>query len=224
MLTRRAVRVRWVSPDTADDATLAAWRATLDDAERARADRFAFEADRRAHLAAHALARWMLSEAGGLPPTAWRFVTGRAGKPELDPAHGLPWLRFNITHTRSLVACGIAAQDDIGLDVEDLARREAGPGVAERAFAPAERALLAAAPPERRHEVFLRIWTLKESFVKATGDGLGLGLDRFAFALDPPRLAFAPGETGDPASWRFLDWRPTPRHILAVALRRTDGA
>jgi 4'-phosphopantetheinyl transferase len=214
------VRLRWVAP-SADAATLAAWHATLDAAEQARAARFHFDRDRHAFIAARALARTMLSQAAPLPPAAWRFVIGHAGKPEVDPALGLPWLRFNISHTRGLVACAVTSRDDVGLDVEDLDRREASPGLAERNFAPAEVALLAAVPAAARHETFLRIWTLKEAFVKATGDGIGsaegLGLHRFAFTLDPPRLTLA---AGDPGAWRFLQWRPTPRHILAVALRR----
>jgi 4'-phosphopantetheinyl transferase len=218
------VRLRWLLPEAADAAQLAAWHATLDAAERDRAERFRFEADRRAFLAAHALARAMLAEAAGLPAAALRFVAGRAGKPELDPALGLPWLRFNLSHTRSLVACALACRDDLGLDVEDLARPEASPGLAGRFFAPPEAAAIAALPPAERHRAFLRIWTLKEAFVKATGDGLGLGLDRFAFTLDPaPRLAFAPGSAGDPGEWRFVQVQPTPRHVLAMALRRRAG-
>lgn len=221
---RGAVRLRWLRPDSADAPTLAAWHATLDAAEQATAARFRLEPDRRAYVAAHALVRAMLAEAGAMlaengefPAQDWRFVRGPHGKPELAPEHGLPWLRFNLSHTRSLVACAVAAEDDLGLDVEDLARREAGPGLAERYFAPAEAALLAAQPPAARHAAFLRIWTLKEAYVKATGEGIGAGLDSFAFTLDPPRLAFAPGGT---LGWRFLQWQPTPGHILAVALRR----
>ncbi|MBU8536768.1 4'-phosphopantetheinyl transferase family protein [Falsiroseomonas tokyonensis] len=214
---RNLVRLRWLLPESADAPTLEAWHARLSAAERATAARFHFDADRRAYIAAHALAREMLAEAGGLPAEDWTFDIGRHGKPEVAAAHGLPWLRFNLSHTRSLVACAVTAVDDLGLDVEDLARREAGPGLAERYFAPAEAALLSAMPPADRHAGFLRIWTLKEAYVKATGEGIGAGLDSFGFTLDPPRLAFAPGGV---AGWRFLQWQPTPRHILALALRR----
>ena len=221
---RGAVRLRWWRPEEADDATLAAWAAMLDAEERARAARFRMDADRRAYVAAHALTRLMLSATAPVAPADWRVIRGHAGKPEIDPAHGLPWLRFNLSHTRGLVACAVARDADVGLDVEDLGRREASPGLAERNFAPAEAAMIAALPPEARHEAFLKTWTLKEAFVKATGDGIGLGLDRFAFTLDPPVLRFAPGGAGDPGAWRFLQWRPTPRHILAVALRRYRDA
>jgi 4'-phosphopantetheinyl transferase len=216
---RGTVRLRWVLPEQADAAILDAWAAMLDPAEQARAARFRAEADRRAYVAAHALVRLMLSAAAPLPPAAWHFVTGHAGKPEVDSSLGVPWLRFNLSHTRSMVACAVTAWADVGLDVEDLGRPEASPGLAERYFAPQEASMIAALPREARHEAFLKVWTLKEAFVKATGDGIGLGLDAFAFTLDPPALRFAPGSTGDPAAWRFLQWKPTPRHVLAVALR-----
>ncbi|WP_159992806.1 4'-phosphopantetheinyl transferase superfamily protein [Roseomonas sp. 18066] len=220
MLSRGAVRLGWLRPDIADAATLAGWHGLLAPEEQARAARFHFDSDRRAYTAAHALKRQMLAEHGGLPPEAWRFTTGAAGKPEVDPALGRSWLRFSISHCRSLVACAVAATDDVGLDVEAMARPALTPGLADRFFAPKEAAMLRALPEAEQASAFLQIWTLKESFVKATGHGIGLGLERFAFALDPPRLLFAPPETGALAEWRIAQWQPLPGHWLALALRR----
>jgi 4'-phosphopantetheinyl transferase len=217
---RGAVRLRWIQPEAASAADLADWTTILSAEERDRAARFRFDADRVAFIAAHALKRRMLSEQAGLPPTAWRFVAGPAGKPELDPAHGLPWLRFNLSHARSLVACAVAVGDDIGVDVESLDRRPPAAGLAARWFAPEENALLGTLPEPGRTEAFLKLWTLKEAFVKATGDGIALGIERVVFALDPPCLLRAPPETGAAAAWRVLQIAPEPRHVLSVALRR----
>ncbi|ONG59111.1 hypothetical protein BKE38_00070 [Pseudoroseomonas deserti] len=217
MLSRGEVRLGWLRPDTADAATLARWQALLSPEEQARAARFHFEADRRAYVAAHALKRQMLSDHGGRPPQDWCFATGAAGKPEVE---GHPWLRFSLSHCRSLVACAVAATDDVGLDVEALSRPALTPGLADRFFAPEEAAMLRTLPAAEQPSAFLQIWTLKESFVKATGHGIGLGLERFAFALGPPRLLFAPPETGAVAAWRVAQWQPLPGHWLALALRR----
>jgi 4'-phosphopantetheinyl transferase len=224
VLRRGTIRLRWLLPQGADAATMACWHALLEPAEQARAARFHREADRHAYIAAHALTRRMLSEAGGLAPTDWRFIEGAAGKPELAPTHGLPRLRFNLSHTRNLAACAVTCTDDVGLDVEDLERREAAEGIAERFFAPSEAAFIAALPREQRHEAFLRIWTLKEAFVKATGEGIAMGLDSFGFTLGrAPALAFAPESAGPVPAWRFLQLQPTPATILAVALRRAQA-
>ncbi len=75
------------------------------------------------------------------------------------------------------------------------------------------------APPAAQRSVFFRLWTLKEAYIKAHGGGLSLPLDRFAFTLSPPVIAFAPGFPDDPAVWQFSTVTPTPTHILSVAVR-----
>lgn len=214
------VRIEWAVPEAADAATRARWLGVLDASERAQADRFRFAADRDAYIAAHGLARLMLEKAvPDVPARRWQFVVGPWGKPEPDPALGCRGLRFNISHTRGFVCCATTWDRDIGVDVESLGRRPVSPGLPERFFAPCEAAMVAAEDAATRQDVFLRIWTLKEAFVKATGEGIGMGLDSFAFALDPPALRFAPASAGPPGAWRFMQTRPLPGHLMALAVR-----
>lgn len=215
------VRVRWLSVVAGDDAAILRWRALLDDAERERADRFRFAADRAAYIAAHGLTRTLLSEVGGLAPQAWRFVAGPHGKPEIDPALGRAGLRFNLSHTRGFVAAAVGLDDDLGLDVEALDRRRPTDlAIADRFFAPAEVAIVRAACEAEALDTFFRFWTLKEAFIKATGEGLARALDSFAFSLDDSiAVAFDPPNADNPGLWRFAQFRPTTRHLLAVARR-----
>src|SRR5262245_47220358 len=78
------------------DETLPGAIDLLDDAERARADRFVFERDRRRFVTAHAWVRVVLSRCLECPPETLRFAAGPRGKPHLaDPAVDL---RFNLSH------------------------------------------------------------------------------------------------------------------------------
>ncbi len=191
----------------------------LDDEERARAARFVFERDRHQFIAAHALLRILLQELAGGPAGAWRFTVGPHGKPSLHPDHRLGRLAFNISHTRGAVACAMTLDRDIGVDIEDLERPGRLLEIAHAYFAPAELIVLRSAPPAAQRGVFFRLWTLKEAYIKAHGDGLSLPLDRFAFSLSPPVIAFAPGFPDDPAVWQFSTLAPTTSHILAVGGR-----
>ncbi len=187
----------------------------LDDAERARAARFAFHEDRQAYVAAHALLRAALSQQAGGPPRDWRFAATELGKPYLiDPPRDL---RFSMTHTRGMVAVAVTEGVEIGVDVEPANRRAESMKLADRFFAPKEAAMLRALEGDARREAFFAIWTLKEAVVKATGEGLSRGLDSFTIFLDPPRIEMR----DDPGAWRLEHWRRGDYHV-ALAGRCAD--
>jgi 4'-phosphopantetheinyl transferase len=215
--TPGCIHLRWLAIRS-DDPAEASWRALLDDAERAQADRFHFAADRLAYTAAHAMTRQMLSAAGELPPQSWRFATGPGGKPYIDPALGRPALRFNLSHTRGMAACAVCWGDELGVDVEPPHDGDFTLEIARDQFAAAEAALLAGLEPPARRIAFSRVWTLKEAYVKATGEGLEVPLDCFAFSLDPLAIRFYPPPRDDVARWQFFEWRPDG-YLLALAVR-----
>jgi 4'-phosphopantetheinyl transferase len=210
----------WMVVEAPPPATLARWLATLDEKELARADRFRFAIDRETYIAAHALTRALLSHVEGHPPSAWRFVAGPAGKPRIDPAFGPLRTRFSLSHTRGLVACAAALDAEIGLDVEADDRDMDELDLARQLFAPEEVLLLQDLEAQQRRRAFFRLWTLKEAYIKATGQGLACPLDAFSFGLEPIAVRFRPDIAGDPASWQFFQLQATERHVIAVALRR----
>jgi 4'-phosphopantetheinyl transferase len=212
--------VQWLALADVAEPCWAFWPALLNDAERARADRFVHKSDAQPFVAAHALLRVMLSRAApGTAPQDWRFVANAYGKPSLHPDHGLPALAFNLSHTRGAVTCGIAPDRPIGVDIEDATRTGDHLAIARSFFAASEVALLRAASEAERPGLFLRLWTLKEAYIKACGQGLSMKLDGFAFSLDPPAIRFADPAADDPAQWHFTSIACTRRHRLAVAIR-----
>jgi 4'-phosphopantetheinyl transferase len=203
-----------LTPDAiAEDETL------LQPDERERANRFHFERDRRMYIGAHALLRRALSRHAPVDPAAWRFVASEHGRPEIGGPAGAPRLRFSLSHTRGIAACAVAAEIDIGFDVEDAAR-EAPLEVARR-FAPSEIADLSSLPAGEREERFFVYWTLKEAYVKARGLGLAIPLDEFAFDLSAPniRVSFGSGCVDDEKLWRFESWLIDGAHRAALAMK-----
>lgn len=204
-------------------ARLEAYTTLMSADEHERMARFVFDKDRRAFLLTRALVRTMLSRYAAIPPAAWTFKANAHGRPEiLDRPPGVPDLRFNISHTNGLIGCAVTIGREVGIDVEHIGRHLTH-DVAGRHFAPSEVAELRALPAEQQPTVFFDYWTLKESYIKARGFGLALPLGDFAFTLKPPNapvITFDPSMKDDPSTWQFLqDW-PTPRHRLALAVRR----
>jgi 4'-phosphopantetheinyl transferase len=196
----------------------------LDDVERDRAARFRIQGDRRAFVAARALARHMLAHFGARDARAWRFESGACGKPRIVNAPADPRLEFNLSHTAQMVAAAVTRAGNIGIDVEAIDRVPPDPvSFADAHFAPDEAAGLRALADDRSiRERFVRLWTLKEAVVKATGRGLAQPLDGFSFlSFDPVRVVFRTADLGDPAQWAF--WQQVMgTHAVAVAVRQAS--
>jgi 4'-phosphopantetheinyl transferase len=175
----------WLANVPAARAHLAEFMAVLAPEERERAARFRFEQHRERSQIARGmlrllLARYIEQEAGAL-----RFTYNAHGKPEL-PGAGV---HFNTSHSGDYVVVGFTRTGAVGVDIEqvrgDIARRDE---IAQRHFAPGEQAQLSALPERERARAFFDLWTRKEAFVKARGDGLFSGLDQFETLLAEPRV------------------------------------
>lgn len=210
-----SVRLLWLRTTDLPDRFLERWFALLDPSEQARATRLRNRADQAAYVAAHALLRHMLSKALGGDPRVWAFETGPFGKPALATVHLRPWLHFNISHARGLVACVIAGVA-VGVDVE-ASDGNVPSAVAER-FAPGERAMLAKAAGAEYRSIFFRLWTLKEAYLKATGEGLSGRLDSPAFRIASRKAVFERPE--DAGRWQIFEFAPGDSHRLALVVRR----
>jgi 4'-phosphopantetheinyl transferase len=208
-----------MSLEPACDAAALLWP-LLDEAEQSRAARFHFEPDRDAYVAAHALLRLMLSREADVAPHNWRLRVLPGGKPQIDPSHGCDDLRFSLSHTRGMVACAVGRRHDLGVDVEQCDPAFPAPEMARTLFAPPEIERLADVPPAERNTIFYRLWTLKEAYLKAIGQGIGFPMQGHSFCLDPVAINFSLLSADAADMWQFSEFVPGPRHRLALAVRR----
>ena len=167
--------------------------------ERCRADAFHHGADRQSFIAAHALLRLSLIRILGPHPAA--FVANAYGKPCFAADHPCADIGFNISHSRGMVAVGIARGAAIGVDTEPLDRLDQRDmAVITRWLSPVEQSRVAACGEAERAACLLDLWTLKEAVIKATGQGLSLELA--SFSIDPDRLSV----TGLAGTWQLARW------------------
>ena len=103
------------------------------------------------HSSQHDQALRLLEQAAGRRITDSQLTAGAHGEPSLPSWNG----SFNLSHC---------------------------PGLISRVCSPSEQELLAAVPAGRpRDLLFFRLWTLKESAVKCSGEGLTVPLRSIAF-------------------------------------------
>ncbi len=135
--------------------------------------------------------------------TRGRFERGNRGKPHL--ADHAP---FNITHAGDYAVLALSAQS-VGVDLERF-RPLDWRRITERFFHPEERAfLLHSSEPERD---FFRIWTLKESYLKAEGTGFSVSPASFAVIPVGESSAVFSGET----DYCFTRLEAFPDYCLSI--------
>ena len=191
----------------------------LSDAEYERWQRLVVPGPRLQYLVSRALLRSTLSWYLDVPSGMWQFETNPYGRPYVSQPKASCHIQFNLSHTDGLVACGIARDCDIGVDVENIQRDLDFSALMPIVFAPVEAASVARSSAGARRDRFFCRWTLKEAYIKARGMGLSLPLDGFWFDLDgsSPRIHFTEKCPDDPRRWHFGQYTPTAEHTVAVA-------
>jgi 4'-phosphopantetheinyl transferase len=193
--------------------------ALLSEGERRRADRFAFDRDRRRFILARAGLRRLLGARLGVGPESIDLVYGPHGKPALGSRLAPSGLRFNLSHRDDVAVYAFSREGDVGVDVEAVRRLDDADRIAARIFSPRENEAYQALGPADRPLGFFNCWTRKEAFVKATGDGLSRPLDGFDVSLapgDPARILRVDETPGDDCGWRMESFSPAPGFVAAV--------
>ncbi len=166
-------------------------------ARREKADRLRSPAAKQLSLCAGVLLqRELLSR--GVAPYEMEIAEGPCGKPWLPRR---PDVHFSLSHSVSKVMCATADRP-VGCDVQETAPRDLH--IARRFFSAAECDRIFAQETEAaRQDMFFRIWTLKESFLKCIGLGLALPMD--AFSVIPEGEAVNLVQSYDDGSYTFLE-------------------
>jgi len=209
----------WLVPAVSDVPALARvaepW---LSDVERERLASRRLPKGRAMFLLTRVVLRRLLSAyRPDIKPAAWQIGRSAHGRPCVLGPVAAPV--FNLSHTDDMLVLAFAASGAPGVDIESLSRQIDPEALAKRFFSAAEFRALQALPRTQQRDRFLRLWTLKEACVKASGQGLARALRDFEFGFNPG-LTFhpAPHEAPPHRHWRL--WSTTLAGLrIAVALR-----
>lgn len=147
---------------------------------RRKINAFRFRKDKNLSLGAGILIDRGL-EKYGLRESIMKIITGENGKPYFENS---PEIFFSISHSGAMAAAAFS-ENEIGCDIEKIAVHDLS--IAKRFFTEKESDFILSAPDEAEMQCrFVRIWTLKESYIKATGRGMSLPLN--SFEIIPPGI------------------------------------
>ena len=118
------------------------------------------------------------------------------------------------------ISTQVAAQSgtgQIGVDIEWPRTTVAYDQIAARFFSVREQAALAERPEIERRAAFYNIWTRKEAYLKARGDGISAGLDTFCVSSDAEaRLLHSDAGATELVRWKMMALTPAPGYVAAL--------
>ncbi len=130
---------------------------------------------RERFISSRMVLRRILGSLLDLSPIELRFELDTHGKPVLKPPH--QHCHFNLSHSGALLLVGVSLRARIGVDIEVPRSVPRASQLAKRVFTADEQALLRRAEEvsdSARDDVFLKIWTRKEAYLKCRGDGFSM--------------------------------------------------
>lgn len=195
----------------------------LSEDEKQRACRFRTGRLKRRFVLCRGQLRLLLGDYLSVAPASIKFALGKYGKPHLAGSIPNRGLVFSLSHSGDTGMFAVSLDRALGVDVEVWREISHLKRLVGRCFAPNERTYwLALEQPEQIRD-FFRIWTAKESFVKAVGKGISLGLERCAVEItDTLNFSRIPEEYGDPVEWRLEEIKMKSRISAALTINHPD--
>lgn len=199
----------------------ATWAKLLSPTEQERAAAFHFELHRRRFSVGRGLLRLILSRYLNAQPEEVDFTCGSHGKPELCASFAANELRFNLAHSEDLVIVAVTRLGAVGVDLERIAPLKDMDDLVARFFSARENERFQKLPPDQKSPAFFNLWTRKEAWLKATGEGIAHSLNLVEVSFlpgEPARLLSMPEHLSQGARWSLYELTPASNFAAALAV------
>ncbi|MBI3136504.1 MAG: 4'-phosphopantetheinyl transferase superfamily protein [Bacteroidetes bacterium] len=180
--------------------------------EQRQAAFFLVEKVKNRYIISHGILRSLLGAYAGIQPEQIEITRNESGKPVWlnQPLH------FNLSHSGDYCSMAFSELKEVGIDVEQI--RELGDmeQLIQLNFSTGEQKFIYENPLEYK-ERFFQMWTLKESFLKATGLGMQLDPSLIELSCSDNRYELKKGRTlSDERDYKFSSFKPNA--LVSAAL------
>lgn len=166
----------WASIEAFQD--MREFYSSLSEDELSRMHQYRFRKDKIRFLIVRGILRKLLGFYMKSNPTDISFSYNEHGKPQLQND-----LCFSVSYSQSLALICFSAKQEVGVDIEKIQFIQDFLEIAERFFSKVEYDFLNNAEDDLKLKTFFQLWTQKEAFIKAIGQGLFYPLDQFTVPI-----------------------------------------
>lgn len=190
----------------------------LSEDELKRAARFHFPDDSRSYILRRIFARVILARYLLIHPSDICFLYTRYGRPYLQLSPDARQYEFSMSHSSQIAVLAVAEGVRIGIDVEETGRASLDIDVFKAACSSDELDYLRQLPEDERYRSFLRLWTAKESYLKAIGLGLFRDPRELRFTRKSIEKADGELELANQPTWKFYSFVPLGGYQSSLAV------
>jgi 4'-phosphopantetheinyl transferase len=219
VLNQGEVHVWRIPLDVSQDVVLAL-APLLSGEESARVGRILCEESGTRFVAAHGALRRILGRYLDERPEQIRFIADAKGKPHLVSRADAPPLCFSLSHSGELALLAVTKDRGVGVDIEQVRPVSAWREIAARYFSGGEREALRSCSDDRTPEAFFQVWTRKEAYSKALGQGVSQIWRQFSVSPTAGAttvLRSAESEAGAAGQFTLRPLHPDAGYVAAVA-------
>ncbi|HIK37431.1 MAG: 4'-phosphopantetheinyl transferase superfamily protein [Geminocystis sp.] len=154
-----------------------------------------------------AILRLILSNYLNLPPRQITLFYNTKGKPDLTPGINSQGIRFNISHKHDYTIYALSL-NPVGIDLEKIEEKRRALAIAKRFFTSHEYEYLRKLNSQDTIIEFFRLWTAKEAYLKAIGEGISGGLRRIDLAKN------------NQPNWQIYNAFIKGNYLVSVAIKK----
>ena len=186
----------------------------LSEEEAKRVERLRKINDKKQYVIGHIFLRILLSEYLKIPIRQISLFRDAHGKIKLEGNGGN--ISFNLSHSDEMVVLAFSQYKDLGVDIERINNIQDFLQIAKQYFRKEEYEYISKIDAESPLRKFYKVWTIKEAFVKATGEGLSRSLKTFSVETDSVISIQAGQDTI--GVWRYFELEMDRNYAATVVI------
>ena len=211
----------WHITTNVTPAAFLEYKNVLTEKETARISFFKFKEAKDTYVASQGALRMLISKYLGISPDLVRLGRRKKGKPySIDN----PNLNFNISNSGKTAVIAFSYDSEIGIDIEEIRHLPDLDELIKKNFTTREIKFITAKAEDKGMR-FFRFWTIKESYLKAIGEGMRLTPDNLEFAIENGsiRLLSVKG-VFEQEDWNFKEFSTSTDYVGTITYGRDNTA
>ena len=214
-LQKREVHL-WTVSLNADSSLIKQCKTSLSDIECNRISFFKFPQVQNNYIISQGILRQLLAGYLDIEPCKIQIGRHRKGKPftKDDPS-----LFFNMSNSGNLCVYAFSRDNEVGIDLENIRNLPDLDELIQKNFTRNEIKYIDKNKKDRLRRFFL-FWTIKESYLKAVGEGMRLPLDNLEFVIENGKIKLvAIKGIFEPDDWHFKEMPLSNNYIRTLTFK-----